>query len=135
MYTAHRTIPRPPRMARHSDFQDTFSSTFGELLEQEINYQQDQPKLVVVGPVDLAERGNHVSIAFEHGYALVQAMIECGVVGDFRAPDLMCFGFAPLYTRYQQIWDTIAMMKSCLQGEVWRAPEYNLEHNQAAAVT
>ena len=69
-------------------------------------------------------RGSQVSIAFDKGYAVVQAMIERGVIGDFRAPDIMRFGFAPLYIRFQDVWDAAQIMADCVADEVWRDPKY-----------
>ena len=87
--------------------------------------------LEIIGPENGEKRGSHVSIAFKHGYPIVQALIEKGIVGDFRAPDLMRFGFAPLYLGYQQIWDAAAMLEHCLKQEVWNDPKYH----QVASVT
>ena len=87
--------------------------------------------LEIIGPENGEKRGSHVSIAFKHGYPIVQALIEKGIVGDFRAPDLMRFGFAPLYLGYQQIWDAVAMLEHCLKQEVWNDPKYH----QVASVT
>ena len=55
------------------------------------------PVLTLASPRNSAERGSQVSFAFEHGYAAVQALIHRGVIGDFRAPNIMRFGFTPLY--------------------------------------
>ncbi|MGI9318291.1 MAG: kynureninase [bacterium] len=81
--------------------------------------------LNIAGPDVVDERGSHVSIAFEHGYSVVQAMIDRGVVGDFRAPDLMRFGFAPLYISFTQIWDAVAVLNQCLLDKAWLDPKYN----------
>ena len=88
-------------------------------------------ELEVVGPKSMEARGSHVSIAFKHGYSVVQAMVESGVVGDFRAPNLMRFGFAPLYISHRQVWDAVEVLKQCLREEAWRNPKYN----RVAAVT
>jgi len=87
--------------------------------------------MTILTPRDPERRGSQVAIAFEHGYALVQAMIACGVIGDFRAPDIMRFGFAPLYLRHRDVWDAAAVMAECLAGEVWRDPRFT----RRAAVT
>jgi kynureninase len=82
------------------------------------------PGLDIVTPREPWLRGSQVSIAFEHGYAVVQAMIERGVIGDFRAPDIMRFGFAPLYLRFADVWDAVEIMVECIRDEVWREPRY-----------
>jgi kynureninase len=83
------------------------------------------PDLDIVTPRQPSLRGSQVGISFDKGYAVVQAMIERGVIGDFRAPDLMRFGFAPLYIRFQDVWDAAEMLASCINAEVWRDPRFN----------
>ncbi|HEY3793446.1 MAG TPA: kynureninase [Bradyrhizobium sp.] len=82
------------------------------------------PDLDIVTPRQPSLRGSQVSIAFEQGYAVVQAMIERGVIGDFRAPDIMRFGFAPLYLRFVDVWDAVEIMAECIRDEVWHEPRY-----------
>jgi kynureninase len=60
-----------------------------------------------------------------------QALIQEGVVGDFRAPDILRFGFAPLYTRYVDVWAAVQHLKRVMVLRLWNAPE----HQQRAAVT
>ena len=80
------------------------------------------PALKIVTPRDAKLRGSQVSIAFDKGYAVVQAMIERGVIGDFRAPDIMRFGFAPLYIRYHDVWDAAEILAECItNGSVARS--------------
>jgi kynureninase len=83
------------------------------------------PGLDIVTPRLPSSRGSQVGISFDKGYAVVQAMIERGVIGDFRAPDLMRFGFAPLYVRYQDVWDAAEMLADCINAEVWRDPRFD----------
>jgi kynureninase len=83
------------------------------------------PGLDIVTPRLPSSRGSQVGISFDKGYAVVQAMIERGVIGDFRAPDLMRFGFAPLYVRYQDVWDAAKMLADCINAEVWRDPRFD----------
>jgi kynureninase len=78
----------------------------------------------VVTPRESAERGSQVSIACEHAYPVVQALIARGVIGDFRAPDLMRFGFAPLYVRYADVWDAVASLDDVLTTRSWDKPEF-----------
>jgi kynureninase len=83
------------------------------------------PHLEIVTPRAPSLRGSQVGISFDKGYAVIQAMIARGVIGDFRAPDLMRFGFAPLYVRFQDVWDAAEMLASCINAEVWRDPRFN----------
>ncbi|MEZ5776414.1 MAG: kynureninase [Hyphomicrobiaceae bacterium] len=66
-------------------------------------------------------RGNHVSFTHENGYEIVQALIARGIIGDFRAPDVMRFGFAPLYVRFVDVFDAIAAIATILETGAWRA--------------
>ena len=70
------------------------------------------------------QRGSQVSIRFKLGYALIRALIDRGVVGDFRAPDLMRFGFSPQYIRYEDIWMAVQCLKTCLQQKIWQQDKY-----------
>ncbi|EON22727.1 kynureninase [Nocardioides sp. CF8] len=78
----------------------------------------------VVTPREHAVRGSQVSLRHEDGYAPMQALIERGVIGDFRAPDLMRFGFTPLYVGYADVWDAVDVLADVLTTEVWREPRY-----------
>jgi kynureninase len=89
------------------------------------------PDLEIVTPRQPSLRGSQVAIAFDHSYAVVQAMIERGVIGDFREPDIMRFGFAPLYLRFSDAWDAAEILAACVRAEVWREPRYD----QRLAVT
>ena len=83
------------------------------------------PGLDIVTPRQPALRGSQIGIAFDRGYAVVQAMIERGVIGDFRAPNLMRFGFAPLYLKFAEVWDAAEILGECIDAEVWREPRFN----------
>jgi kynureninase len=83
------------------------------------------PGLEIVTPAEPSLRGSQVAITFDKGYPVIQAMIERGVIGDFRAPNIMRFGFAPLYVRFQDVWDAAEMLADCIAEEVWRDPRFN----------
>lgn len=80
----------------------------------------EQLGLEVVTPRDPARRGSQVSVRHPAGYAVIQALIERGVIGDFRAPDIMRFGFTPLYLSYRDVWDAAEILADVLAGESWR---------------
>ena len=73
---------------------------------------------------DAAQRGSQVSLTHEHGYAIMQALISRGVIGDFRAPDILRFGFAALYVRYADLWDAVAVLKDVMNNNAWDRPEF-----------
>lgn len=75
-------------------------------------------------PRDAQQRGSQVSLTHEQGYAIVQALIAQGVIGDFRAPDILRFGFAPLYLRHVDIWDAVAALRDVMDTGAWRRPEF-----------
>jgi kynureninase len=73
--------------------------------------------LELVTPRDPQRRGSHVSLAHPHGYAVMQALIERGVIGDYREPQIMRFGFTPLYTRFVDVWDAVETLADILDHE------------------
>ena len=78
----------------------------------------------VVSPRHSAGRGSQVALRVDDGFAVMQALIERGVIGDFRAPDLMRFGFAPLYVSHADVWDAVATLEDILSTEVWREARF-----------
>jgi kynureninase len=76
----------------------------------------------LASPRDPAGRGSHVVFAHPDGYAVVQALIARGVIGDFRAPDLMRFGFTPLYTRYADVVRAADILAGILETREWDQP-------------
>ncbi|MBP6765497.1 MAG: kynureninase [Rubrivivax sp.] len=90
------------------------------------------PALALVSPTDDTQRGSQACFSHpEWGYAVVQALIARGVIGDFRAPDVLRFGFTPLYLRYVDAWDAAEHLRQVLDIGEWRRPEFS----QQQAVT
>ena len=88
--------------------------------------------LTLFTPRNSARRGSQVSFSrATDAYAIMQALIARGVIGDFRAPDILRFGFTPLYTRYVDVWDAMVHLTQVLQTGEWRDARFN----QRAAVT
>ena len=76
-------------------------------------------------PLEPSERGSQISLCSENGYAIMQALIEAGVIGDFRPPDSMRFGLTPLYTRYTDVWDAVMKLESIMENDTWKAERFN----------
>jgi len=76
-------------------------------------------------PANASRRGSQVSFAHPDGYAIMQALIERGVIGDFRAPDVLRFGLAPLYLRYVDMWDAVAVLSEVMQSSAWCDPRFH----------
>jgi kynureninase len=103
-----------------------------DLFIQLIDERLSNRGFTVVTPRDASQRGSQVSIAHaEDGYAIMQALIARGVIGDFRPPDLLRFGFTPLYTRFVDVWDAVDRLAEVMASEEWRAPKFAVR----AAVT
>lgn len=75
-------------------------------------------------PREHGVRGSQVAFAHPDGYAIMQALIERGVIGDFRAPDVLRFGLAPLYLRYTDIHDAVGILWDIMRTETWRADRF-----------
>jgi kynureninase len=75
--------------------------------------------LELVTSRDPEARGSHVSLRHAHGYPIVQALIAEGVIGDFRAPDIMRFGFAPLYLSFAEVWQAASALHDVLATRKW----------------
>jgi len=76
-------------------------------------------EVALASPRDPVTRGSHVSFAHPNGYAVIQALIARGVIGDFRAPDLMRFGFAPLYNGFEDVWRAADTLADILATRAW----------------
>ena len=106
------------------------SLTLSKLFATQV--QAHCPALLLVSPADDALRGSQV--CFGHatmGYPVMQALIARGVIGDFRAPDVLRFGFTPLYVRFVDAFDAAEQLRQVLDSGEWQRPEFN----QRQAVT
>jgi kynureninase len=72
------------------------------------------------GPREGARRGSQVSFSHENSYEIMQALIERGVIGDFRAPNVIRFGFTPLYVGYRDVWDAAVVLRDILATGAWQ---------------
>ncbi len=96
---------------------------FIQLVDERLPGQFD-----VVTPLDHALRGSQVSLRHSDGYAIIQALIESGVIGDFRAPDICRFGFTPLYVRYIDVYEAVDRMVEVMAVGSFRDPRFAVRH-------
>jgi kynureninase len=84
------------------------------------------PELDLASPRDPSVRGSQVSFRFREGYAAMQALIANGVIGDFRAPDIMRFGFTPLYISEADVVTAAQMLERVMRENLWDRPEFRM---------
>lgn len=80
----------------------------------------------LASPREAAARGSQVSFAHADGYPIMRALIAAGVIGDFRAPDTVRFGFTPLYVGYANVWDAVDRLVTIMDGGIWKRPEHQI---------
>ena len=104
------------------------SQELGDLFLQLVDERCEGLGLNTACPRDATQRGSQVSLRHTESYPIMQALIARGVIGDFRAPDVLRFGFTPLYLRFTDIWDGVAILKEILETEAFRRPEFQERH-------
>ncbi|WP_054309361.1 kynureninase [Mesorhizobium sp. 1M-11] len=82
------------------------------------------PELTLASPRNGTERGSQVSFRHPEGYAIMQALIARGVIGDFRAPDAVRFGFTPLYIGEQEVLGAVGVLEDIMNNRRWDEPQY-----------
>jgi kynureninase len=82
------------------------------------------PMMKLASPRDATARGSQVSFHFQDGYAAIQALIAHGVIGDFRAPDIMRFGFTPLYIDKDDVLAACEIIRDVMENKIWDRPKY-----------
>ncbi len=86
------------------------------------------PDLQLVTPRDHASRGSQVSLSHEDGYAIMQALIAEGIIGDFRAPDILRFGFCPLYNTDADVDRAVDVLAQVLAEKRHEQPRFRVRH-------
>jgi len=82
--------------------------------------------LQLASPRNADQRGSQVSLSHAQGYSIMQALIDNGVIGDFREPDNLRFGFSPLYTRYVDVWDAVKVLSDVMRSASWQEQKYRV---------
>ncbi len=107
------------------------SMALGDLFIELVEARCAGHGFILASPRDATARGSQVSFRHEEGYAIMQALIARGVIGDFRAPDIVRFGFTPLYTRYVDVWHAAEVLYDIMATRAWDTPAFRTR----AAVT
>ncbi|MEH3101362.1 kynureninase [Sphingomonas adhaesiva] len=107
------------------------SVALGDLFVQAMDARCAGMGFTLVSPRDARSRGSHVSYAHAHGYEIIQAAKARGLIGDFRAPDILRFGLTPLYLRHVDMLDAVEVIRDICVTRAWDRPEYR----ERAAVT
>ena len=102
------------------------SMALGQIFQSRMDELKGKYGFKQVGPEHAENRGSQIGYGHEHGFAMMQALIDHGVIGDFRAPDVMRFGFAPLYVRYADVWNAMDIFSEILEKNVWKDPKYHV---------
>ncbi|POA28460.1 MULTISPECIES: kynureninase [unclassified Pseudomonas] len=85
--------------------------------------------LKLITPREHARRGSHVSFEHPQGYAVIQALIAQGVIGDYREPRIMRFGFTPLYTSFTEVFDAVQILGEILDQQTWSQAQFQIRHS------
>lgn len=107
------------------------AGALGDLFIERVEARCGGKGLALASPREGTARGGQVSFRHPQGWAVMQNLIARGVIGDFRSPDVIRFGFAPLYVRRVDVWDAVEVLGEILDAESWRDPRYQT----VAAVT
>jgi kynureninase len=100
------------------------SMALGDLFIKQVDETCRDLGVEVASPREARRRGSQVSLRHKEAYRVMRALIDRGVIGDFRTPDLMRFGFAALYTRYVDVFDAVRSLREVLTSRTWNRPEY-----------
>ncbi len=100
------------------------SALFAARIERELG----DCGLTLASPREDTQRGSQVCLAHANAWPVMQALIARGVIGDFRAPDILRFGFTPLYLSYANVWDAVTQLIEVLRTREWDAPQFHQQN-------
>jgi kynureninase len=88
--------------------------------------EQNCPELICITPRLPEQRGSHISFRHPNAFEICQALIAAGVIGDFRAPDIVRFGLTPLYLGFEDLWQAVDRLGKIMESESWRDPRFSV---------
>ncbi len=100
------------------------SMALGDLFITLVDEKLSEYDFGLASPRDSAVRGSQVSLTHAQGYAIVQALIARGITGDFRMPNILRFGFTPLYVRYVDVYDTVQALAEIMVSDEWNQAHF-----------
>lgn len=98
------------------------SDLFIDLVDSRLSHHP----IEVVTPREHAHRGSQVSLRHPEGFAVMSALIERGIIGDYREPEVLRFGLTPLYLGFAEVWDTVEALRDILDNRLWDTPAHKL---------
>jgi kynureninase len=82
--------------------------------------------LILCSPDVCKQRGSQLAFSHDDAFAICQALIEKGVIADFRAPNILRFGFTPLYTSFEDVWLAVATLADIVESEIYKEQRFNI---------
>lgn len=104
------------------------SIALGELFAAEIKRRGLDSELSLISPQSPQQRGSQISYAHEHAYAICQALIAAGVIGDFRAPNVLRIGFAPLYVSFSDVIRALDQLEHIMGEKIYLQQRFRVQH-------
>jgi len=109
--------PRDALFAKSAALFDLFAARMAALL----------PELRCVTPAAADRRGSHIAFRHDRAFPIMQALIARGVIGDYRAPDILRFGLTPLYLGHADVWRSVAILADILRTGEWQDPAFAVQ--------
>ncbi|MGB1291966.1 MAG: kynureninase, partial [Pseudoalteromonas sp.] len=101
------------------------SIALADIFTQLIQSQSCLADLRLRSTNDSQQRGSQLAFAHDNAFAICQALIEKGVIADFRAPNILRFGFTPLYNSFEDIWNAVTILAEVVQSHLYKEPRFN----------
>jgi kynureninase len=83
-------------------------------------------ELILCSPDIAHQRGSQLAFSHDAAFSICQALIEKGVIADFRAPNILRFGFTPLYTSFEDIWKAVTTLVDIVESDLYKKPRFNI---------
>jgi kynureninase len=91
-----------------------------------INLNACLHELILCSPDIAHQRGSQLAFSHDAAFSICQALIEKGVIADFRAPNILRFGFTPLYTSFEDVWKAVTTLVNIVESKLYREPRFNI---------